>query len=170
LPVDSRAWPSPARPPAAWAGSGWCGPTDTLASPRGVMMARQRKLISRPLTCKRTYTLPVSAPQTRILDSGWPTAGFADQATTARERIGEQRPEIGRSPGLCIVNAVSQRGDRRHNGLEDGRNWSSLYHSLLIPDRAAFFCSWPITTCCAGVADGRFRGIVVIIGGLLSAC
>jgi hypothetical protein len=43
-------------------------------------MARQRKLISRPLTCKRTYTLPVSAPQTRILDSGWPTAGFADAA------------------------------------------------------------------------------------------
>src|SRR4029077_5628285 len=58
---------------------------------------------------------------------------------TARERIGEQRPEIGRAPGLCVVNAVAECGDRRHNGLEDEpeRHWAGWARDQLLPDTVA---------------------------------
>jgi hypothetical protein len=61
------------------------------------------------------------------------------QAMAALEWIGEQRQDVGRALGLCIADAVAQRGNRRHNGLQDEpkRHWAGRTLNQLLPDAVA---------------------------------
>jgi hypothetical protein len=58
---------------------------------------------------------------------------------TALEWIGQQRPEVGRAPGLRVVDAVAQHRNRRHNGLQDEpkRHRASWTLDQLLPDAMA---------------------------------
>ena len=58
---------------------------------------------------------------------------------TALEWICEQRPEVRRPTALCIVDAVPQRGDRSHNGLQDEpkRHRAGWPRDQLVPDAVA---------------------------------
>src|ERR1700722_13335107 len=63
------------------------------------------------------------------------------EATKALQRIGEQRPEIRRTSRLCVVDAVTHRGNHRHGRLQDEpeRHRSSWTVDQLLPDAMANF-------------------------------